>query len=351
MLTLPCSRRVAAGVFAAPGSTSSLPAWWGHDDWLLEVSSAVHASRDVCTDHHVAPDTVVAVARGMAGYADRVTGRDCRPTNERLVDVVRVSLSTVQRARRVLKALGFVAELVRGRSVMTRAERLHAWRRGSAHRHVAAVFALCSRRDRSPAPVENAQVGPGSVDGDTPPPAPRAGRESLVSRTHLRRQSEKNEEEAAPRPAPTSKSRRRAAHDPAIRRLAAQLVSRYGWLAGVPAARLVPLLTRFARAGWTVRDLELAVADSMAARGWRVVPKVLTQPAAYLAALLRPIDPADRPSVLDDAHAAAERAHHHLVTRGAPCAHGAPGGDVVSPLTGHLLCPSCRRASQVPASG
>jgi hypothetical protein len=30
------------------------------------------------------------------------------------------------------------------------------------------------------------------------------------------------------------------------------------WLAVVPAGRLVPLLTRFARAGWTERDVERA---------------------------------------------------------------------------------------------
>ncbi|MFP5371524.1 MAG: helix-turn-helix domain-containing protein, partial [Actinomycetes bacterium] len=153
------SRRVSAGIGPGDGATSRLPAWWGADDWLDDVRQVVkHERRDVCRDHHVEPDTVVSVARGMAAFADHRSGRDCRPTNARLCELLQVSLSTVQRARRVLKACGFVVELVRGRSIMTRAERLQAWRRGSSHRQVAAVFALCSRRARGPK-VRRSQPG------------------------------------------------------------------------------------------------------------------------------------------------------------------------------------------------
>src|SRR3954469_15993543 len=156
------SRRIGAGVRPAPGATSRRPAWWSAEDWIeVEVRGAVAERRDLCRAHHVDPDTVLAVARGMACFADFRTGRDCRPTNARLVALLRVSLSTVQRARRVLKELGLVVELLRGRSVMTRAERLTAWRRGSAHRRLAAEFALCARPHRRPPAVER----------DTPPSA------------------------------------------------------------------------------------------------------------------------------------------------------------------------------------
>src|SRR3982750_2368897 len=121
----------------------------------------------LCPTPHVDPHTVLSLARGMAYYADHRTGRDCRPTNTRLVELVRVSLSTVQRARRVLKALGLVVELIAGRSVMTRSERLAAWRRGSSHRRIAATFALCSRRQRR---RPRLQV----VERDTPPSATRS---------------------------------------------------------------------------------------------------------------------------------------------------------------------------------
>jgi hypothetical protein len=145
-----CSRRVSAGIRPDPGAEAAAPAWWGRDDWLeVEVRDALAgAGRDVCKGHHVDPDTVLSVARAHARYADHGTGRNCRPTNARLVELLGCSLSTVQRARRVLEALGLLRRLVEGRSMMTRAERLQAWRRGSSHRQVAATFALCTRRAR-----------------------------------------------------------------------------------------------------------------------------------------------------------------------------------------------------------
>lgn len=336
-----CSRRISAGIRPAAGATSRRSAWWGAEDWTqLEVPAAVWAHRDVCRDHHVDPDTVVAVARGMARYADHRTGRDCRPTNVRLVARLRLSLSTVQRARRVLKALGLVVELVRGRSIMTRSERLAAWRRGSAHRQIAAEFALCSRRDRLPRPQPDLRV----VDRDTPPGAHVVSCLSSERTTHLQATTEPKR--AAPRPAHTGKGHhgRPGRLDPATRRLAEAVRSLLPWLSAVSAHRLVPALVRFARAGWTPRDVERAVVDALATRGWRV-PSRLTQPAAYLAALLRPLDPADRPGALDEwraAEEAAQRGYERQLAFGAPCPHGQPAGDVPSPLRHHLACPACR---------
>jgi hypothetical protein len=358
------SRRITAGIHPGPGATSRLPAWWSADDWLDEVKEALTV--EVCAEFSVAPDTALAVARRMAEHADYRTGRDCRPTNERLVELAQVSLSTVQRARRALKRLGLVVELVRGRSILSRAERLAAWRRGSSHRQVAAEFALCSRRERprsadvregstvsvpggvTPSTVvHNRRRRAQSVDGDTPPGSEKVD-PSLTSRSSLvGRKAETSEEEAAPRLAPTSKGRRRAGHDPAARRLAERARARLGWLAAVSAARLTPTLHRFARAGWTAKDVERAVADSLATRGWRV-PRELTQPAAYLAALLREVDPADRPGALDEHMAAveaAQAAYERRLIHGAPCEHGQPAGDVPSPLRGNLACPACRRAA------
>lgn len=124
---------------------------------------------------------------------------------------------------------------------------------------------------------------------------------------------------------------------------------RVGWLAALSASRITPLLSRFARAGWTVRDVELAIRDALAARGWRV-PGQLTQPAAYLAKLLRDLDEEHRPSVELDAHAAAmaeaareKRANErrwHAALR-TTCAHGVPAGDVPHPLRGDLACREC----------
>jgi hypothetical protein len=351
------SRRISAGIRPDPGTTSRLPSWWSADDWLTEVADAL--TDDVLREHRIAGDTVLAVARGHAAFADYRTGRGCRPTNERLVEVTRVSLSTVHRARRVLKRLGLVVELVRGRSIMTRAERIAAWRRGSSHRQVAAEFALCSRRRRAPKmstpkvrePGNDLGARPQSVDGDTPPGAKIVTRFSHLRSTHLRRQTEKSEEAPLRGTAPKGTDRRAGGAHPSTRRLAEAVQRRTGWLSGVSVRRITPTLSRFARAGWTPRDVELAVRDALAARGWRV-PRTLKAPAAYLAMLLRPLDVEDRPSVLEDAYAAAAAAaaaekratqrRWHAALR-TTCAHGVPAGDVPHPLSGSVVCLDCRR--------
>ena len=330
-----CSRRVSAGITPAPGTTSRLPVWWGRTDWIeVEVRGALREHPDVCADFHVAADTVLSVARAMAAYADAQTGRNCRPTNERLVEAAKCSLSTVQRARRVLKALGLVVEVTAGRTNMTREQRLEAWERGSSHRAVAAEFALCSRGRRRPRlAVDNSPADLQVVDRDTPP----VGQVVRASATEIRGslQSTDATKIRAPRGAHTEKGSTAAA-----RQLAAGVSRRVTWLRAVPTGRLVPLLAKFARADWTARDVELAIADRLAVLGMRV-PAKLDRPWAYLAWVLRDVDPAERPSLFEDAHAAAERAHRRL-QHAAACEHGVPGGDVVSPLTGQRGCPLCR---------
>jgi hypothetical protein len=109
--------------------------------------------------------------------------------------------------------------------------------------------------------------------------------------------------------------------------------------------RLAPTLHRFAQAGWTPRDVDRTVSDCLTARGWRL-PRELNQPAAYLATLLRAVDPADRPGALDEwiaAQECAQRAYKRQLLHGTPCAHGVPAGDVLSPMYGHVACPLCRR--------
>jgi DNA-binding transcriptional ArsR family regulator len=366
-----CSRRVSAGIVPDPAAAAEkrhrhprhplilrwaaapAPAWWGREDWLREVEDAL--TPEVCREFSVSRDTALAVAREHAKHADHRTGRGCRPTNARLLELARVSLSTVQRARRALEALGLIRRQVEGRSVMSRAERLEAWRRGSSWRTVAAEFALCSLRRSAPRrqprtvgeKITSLRADLRSVDGDTPPGAERS---ELVS--HLPRLSPRRGTETkigAPRRAHTGKGGTAAG-----RRLAEDVGRRLRWLQATHWRRMAPTLTRFARAGWTVRDVELAVRDALAARGWRLPPR-LDHPAAYLARLLRELDPEDRPSVELDRHAAevaaaaAERRaterRWHDALRGT-CAHGVPAGDVPHPLTGSLACLTCRRSSR-----
>jgi hypothetical protein len=349
------SRRVSAGIRPDAGATSQLPAWWGAEDWLThEVPAALDARPEVLRECHVSRDAVEAVARGMAAFADHRTGRDCRPTNDRLVELLRCSLSTVQRARRALKSLGLVVELVRGRSIMTRSERLAAWRRGSAHRQVAAEFALLSKPRRAPKRTTTRLVrsarflsAPGHpVDGDTPPGAQKVST-SLQSRSGpLRRETENDERRSAPRSY-------RGSRDGRSRRLAEATRDRLGWLHGQSWRRLAPTLAKFARSGWSARDVELAARDVLNARGWRVPPPgELQHPAAYLAGLLRDVDPTDRPSVLEDAYEAAMRAEAaaqraarraHVLAVAGRCAHGVPAAGAGQPSRGVVPCPAgCR---------
>jgi hypothetical protein len=141
---------------------------------------------------------------------------------------------------------------------------------------------------------------------------------------------------------------------PATRRLAERVRGRLWWLRDVSPRRIGPALHRFARAGWTERDVDRAVADALAARGWRV-PGTLKAPAAYLATLLRDLDPEDRPGALDELRAALDARQNayllDLAGRGAPCPHGRPAGHVPSPSRGELACPLCRSAAAAGGSG
>jgi hypothetical protein len=89
----------------------------------------------------------------------------------------------------------------------------------------------------------------------------------------------------------------------------------------------------------------LACDEVLRARHW-TVPDRIVQPAAYLAALLRDVDPADRPGALEEARLAEEKARRDWVwntTFGTlMCPHAQPGADRPHPIDGHLACPLCR---------
>lgn len=85
--------------------------------------------------------TLVAIAAEMARFADRSTGRHCRPSNATLQARSGFSKRTVQRAHECLKRLGVATEVVRGRQ-RTYVERMASWRMGDRYRGWASVWAL-----------------------------------------------------------------------------------------------------------------------------------------------------------------------------------------------------------------
>lgn len=97
-------------------------------------------------------------------------------------------------------------------------------------------------------------------------------------------------------------------------------------------------LHRFAVAGWPPRDVQAAADEALRARYWSV-PARVEHPAAYLACLLRDVDPADRPRALEDAMRAQELAVRDWYTQTTLgrrfCPHDHPGGTspIPSPTT------------------
>ncbi|ORB82208.1 helix-turn-helix domain-containing protein, partial [Mycobacterium persicum] len=97
--------------------------------------------RPVMPGNPISRTALLAVAEARARYADHATGRNSRPTNERLAADTGYSVRTVQRADTALRLLGVATEVLRGRQ-RTRIERLASWRVGDRGRGWASVWAL-----------------------------------------------------------------------------------------------------------------------------------------------------------------------------------------------------------------
>jgi len=332
------SNRISVGHTPPPGACSTKPAWWSRDDWAgVEVWCVLAAHAAQLRGCGVAPATAAIVARHMAQFADFRTGRDCRPTRARIAELTGVTERHIARVWRVLERLGLIEKLVEGRSVMSRSERLAAWRRGSAHRRLAAEFALLSGRRRPQASR--------TVVEDVTPPGVSLGN-ALNSRNLKIVRNKYRTRTGASRRAAIKEFpwNRTFPADFRSRRLVSGVRDRISWLRDVSPRRLT-CLARFARAGWTPRDVHLALDEVLRARRWSV-PDRLQQPAAYLAGLLRDVDPADRPGALEDAMHAEESIRREWVWQttlgGTICSHGHPGGAIPHPVDGHLACPACR---------
>jgi hypothetical protein len=130
----------------------AIPCWSGRAKrWAHETVPAAYKER---YDTHVRPamphnpvslKSLIAVAEARASFADHRTGRNCRPTNERLAAITGLSVRTVQRASTALRLLGVATEVVRGRQ-RTRGERFASWRVGDRGRGWASVWALHDSR-------------------------------------------------------------------------------------------------------------------------------------------------------------------------------------------------------------
>jgi hypothetical protein len=263
----------------------AIPCWSGRAErWAKHTVPAAYRDRydtdvrPVMPNNPVSLKTLIAVATARASFAEHSTGRNCRPTNERLAKLTGLSVRTVQRASTTLRLLGVATEVMRGRQ-RTRGERYASWRVGDHGRGWASVWALHDSRVRvlSPHP---------------------AGSKSL-SKTSL-----KSVVTTDSRQAGSSVATRRLGHDERTLALANRWVRdeqsppwarRYH--TGLP---WVGVLKRVAHHGWTPRDINQVITEWIGTGHW--IPDSPHKPIGLLGGILAAYDdPRDRPTALDEA--------------------------------------------------
>ncbi|APD84597.1 helix-turn-helix domain-containing protein (plasmid) [Mycobacterium intracellulare subsp. chimaera] len=265
--------------------------------------------RPVMPGNPISRRALLAIARARARYADHATGRNCRPSNERLAADTGYSVRTVQRADTVLRLLGVATEVLRGRQ-RTRVERLASWRVGDRGRGWASVWALHDNpqlarfvQRLSPHPRSGpVRDQPSGKDVVTTGPGGPAGR----------RQS--------------GAVRRRAPDGGGVARARAWRASANPppWARRHTAGAWAALLAGPAAYGWTPRDLNALITDWAAVTGRRI-PDHPHKPIGLLGAMLAwhgREHLAERPAALDEAREVAERAAHRAHLAAQRAAHG-----------------------------
>lgn len=289
-----CLDRLPRIVLDVDAPWAAIPCWSGRAQhwtqstvpqaYLLRYDTHV---RPVMPNNPVSLKSVVAVAAARASFADYRTGRDCRPTNDRLAEITGLSVRTVQRASTALRLLGVATEVMRGRQ-RTKAERFASWRVGDKRRGWASVWALhdCRIRSLSPHP-RGSQL------------SPQTSLKSVLA-TETRRQA-----------AGSSAATRRSSPDKRALALANKWIRNEQsppwarrYRTGTPWA---PLLTGPARHDWTPRDINTLIGEWVSTGHW--LPEDPHKPIGLLGAMLAAHgDLNNRPSAHEMAREAEELA-------------------------------------------
>lgn len=273
---------------------SAGPTGWAHITVAVAYDLHYHRVRPLMCNGGIAKPTLIVIAAAMARYADRSTGRGCRPTNAQLERDTGYDERTIQRAHECLRLLGVATEILRGRR-RTYIERMASWRMGDRHRGWASVWALHDNAHTTRCVHSLSPHLERSPLTTTPP-----GLGKLVT-TH-----------AGAHRARHSGAARRRAPDEAGRRLAVRWRAdphAPPWARKFGASSWAAMLAAPAAAGWTPRDLNALVSDWLGA-GHRI-PDAPPRPIALLGTLLAWHSAhntlADRPAALDEAREAHER--------------------------------------------
>lgn len=122
------------------------PLWTSRAEWQRQVRELLNTTNgvEICRRHHVDTQRVFAVAVTMARFAEQRTGRRVTASRTTLAEKTGLSISVIQRARRVLSALHVAEEMVRGRFLRT----IELWaaeaHHGGRQTRAASVWALTS---------------------------------------------------------------------------------------------------------------------------------------------------------------------------------------------------------------
>ncbi|OBJ87450.1 hypothetical protein A9W97_17735 [Mycobacterium gordonae] len=289
-----------------------VPCWSGHAarwaHWTVPIAYDLHYAdiRPLMCNGGISRTALVVIAAARARYADYRTGRNCRPTNERLARDTCYTVRTVQRADEALRLLGVATEVLRGRQ-RTRAERFASWRVGDRARGWASVWALHDNRQLT-AIIHSVS------------PHPRSGRfrslqePSLELTTTHRRPTGRRQRGA----------QRRRGPDQAGQALALAWRSHLSapqWCQRHTPAAWARLLAAPARHGWTPRDLNQLVTDWLGVGHW--IADSPHKPIGLLGAILAwhgPDNLDQRPACYDDARYAESFGAAEVIVEDEPAA-------------------------------
>lgn len=290
------------------GTHRGVACWSSRERWLtITVPTAYDlrykAIRPQMRSGGISREALLAVAAARAAHADHRTGRDCRPSNARLVAMTGLSLRQVQRADEALRLLGVATELIRGRQ-RTLTERMASWRVGDRSRGWASVWVLHDNPIDLP---DNASVTPHLV---RVPKGTNSRQRVLTTRRTPSGRGKRAYRRVSPDEAGTRLALAWRAHDGAP-----------PWARRHSAEAWSTLLAEPARRGWNARDLNQLITDWLGT-GHRI-PDNPHKPIGLLGAVLRTHGSLDeRPTAADDARVReelaqrrADRARHHAERR------------------------------------
>jgi hypothetical protein len=283
-----CFDRLPRIVLEVDAAWRAIPCWSGRARrWARETVPAAYRERyetqvrPAMPNNPVSLKALVAVAEARASFADHRTGRNCRPTNDRLAAITGLSVRTVQRASTALWLLGVATEVMRGRQ-RTRAERFASWRVGDKGRGWASVWALHDSRFHRLSSHPGGSLLPQE-------PSPKS-----VLTTRPRRQAA-GRSAATRRTCPDSRALA-LANKWALDEQSPAWAGRYR--TGAPWARV---FTGAAQHDGTPRDINQLITDWIGTGHW--IPESPHKPIGLLGAILAAQgNLAERPAALDEAH-------------------------------------------------